>query len=134
MMKVKKTSYPPLNMGISLMLVIFIILCMVVFSVLSLSTSLKDYNYSEQNAENTKAYYEACNQAERELASIKDNISSYDEGEELEYLIKVDDNKSLQVAIELHPAQNNYTIKTWKLITTSTWDGDDTISVLGSQK
>ncbi len=134
MMKVKKTSYPPLNMGISLMLVIFIILCMVVFSVLSLSTSLKDYNYSEQNAENTKTYYEACNQAELELASIKDNISSYDEGEELEYLIKVDDNKSLQVAIELHPAQNNYTIKTWKLITTSTWDGDDSISVLGSQK
>ena len=67
MIKVKKTSYPPVNMGLSLMLVVFIILCMVVLSVLSLSTALKDYDYSAQNAKNTIEYYEACNKADQRL-------------------------------------------------------------------
>ena len=134
MIKVKKTSYPPFNMGISLMLVIFIILCMVVFSVLSLSTALKDYNYSKQNADNTTAYYEACNHGEQELLILKENLSSYEEGEIVEYNIPINDNKTLFISVELHPAENTYTIKTWKTISTKTWDGDDSISVLGSQK
>lgn len=134
MMKVRKTSYPPVNMGISLMLVVFIILCMVVFSVLSLSTAIKDRNYSQKYANNTAEYYEACNQAELELASLSDNLSTYDENELLEYNIEVNDDKILHVSVEVHPSTKDYTIKTWKLISTNTWEGDDTISVLGSNK
>ena len=134
MIKAKKTSYSPINMGISLMLVVFIVLCMVVFSVLSLSTALKDYRYSKTNAENTTEYYAACNQAELKLAQIKDNLSTYDENEIIEYVVPINDSKSLQVVIELHPSENSYTIKTWKSISTITWEGDDTISVLGSEK
>ena len=132
MIKVKKTSYPPVNMGISLMLVVFIVLCMVVFSVLSLSTSLKDYSYSKENAENTQEYYEACNLGERELAKIKSNFSTYEEGEELEYLITINDDKSLQIVAKLYPSANTYEIKTWKVISTIEWVGDDSIPVLGN--
>ncbi len=134
MIKVKKTSYSPINMGISLMLVVFIVLCMVVFSVLSLSTALKDNRYSKINAENTTEYYAACNQAELNLAEIIENMVSYADNEIVEYVVPINDTKSLQVAIELHPSQNSYTIKTWKAISTINWEGDDTISVLGSEK
>ena len=134
MIKVKKTSYSPLNMGISLMLVVFIVLCMVVFSVLSLSTAIKDRNYSLQNANNTQEYYEACNQAELELSKIISNLTSYNENENIEYNIVVNDDKILNVVVEVHPSQNDYSIKTWKLISTQTWEGDDIISVLGSKQ
>ena len=39
-MKPKKNSYPPVNVGSSFMLVILVILCMVVFAMLSLSGAL----------------------------------------------------------------------------------------------
>jgi len=40
--RLKKQTHIPVNMGISLMLTVFIILCMILFSVLSLSGALKD--------------------------------------------------------------------------------------------
>ena len=43
-METKKQKYPLINMGTSLMLVIFIILCFIIFSTLSLSSSLRDRN------------------------------------------------------------------------------------------
>ncbi len=132
MMKIKKKSYPPVNMGISLMLVVFIVLCMVVFSVLSLSTALKDYNYNKQNADNTKEYYEACNKGELELANVKSNLSSYADGEKLEYIITINDDKVLQIMVKLYPSKDTYEIKTWKVISTTKWEGDDSIPVLGS--
>lgn len=132
MIKVKKTSYPPVNMGLSLMLVVFIILCMVVLSVLSLSTALKDYDYSAQNAKNTIEYYEACNKAELELQKLNETLSSYEDYDTLEYTTKVNDEKALYVEVELLPSENTYSIKTWKLISTTIWEGDDSISVLGS--
>lgn len=132
MIKVKKTSYPPVNMGLSLMLVVFIILCMVVLSVLSLSTALKDYDYSAQNAKNTTEYYEACNKAELELQKLNETLSSYEDYDTLEYTTKVNDEKALYVEVELLPSENTYSIKTWKLISTTIWEGDDSISVLGS--
>lgn len=52
-MREKKTTYPPINIGTSFMLVIFILLCMVIFSVLSLSSAVKDY---ELHQAKSKAY------------------------------------------------------------------------------
>ncbi len=70
MIKTRKTSYPPINIGTSFMLMIFIVLCMVVFAVLSFSGALKDVSYSEKNAARTTAYYTANNRAERILSYI----------------------------------------------------------------
>ena len=82
-MKIKKHSYPPVHMGTPLMLVIFIILCMVIFAVLSLSTAAKDYNYSEKNAVRITNYYNACNQAEAALAEIDQIITESSDTESL---------------------------------------------------
>jgi len=86
----KKTSYPPMNMGTSLMLAVFLILCLVVFSVLSLSGALKDSGYSEKQALRTSNWYEASNQAEKRLAVIDailaDNSSAAAQMEELQKL------------------------------------------------
>lgn len=69
-MKPKKSSYPPVNVGSSFMLVILVILCMVVFAMLSLSGALRDENYSRKTTDRTTAYYNANNIAEEKLKKI----------------------------------------------------------------
>lgn len=132
-MKIKKESYPPITMGISFMLVIFITLSMVVFAVLSLSTAKKDLEYSQLNAVHTSAYYDASNLAETELNKISQDMSLYSDGDTIEFCVELDDTQSLQVIVELMPSENNYIIKTWKLISTKDWNGDNTLSVIGSK-
>lgn len=132
-MKIKKQSYPPITMGISFMLVIFITLCMIVFAVLSLSTAKKDLAYSQINATHTTAYYEASNSAEIELYNLSQSMNQYSDGDIIEFYVEIDDAQSLQVNAELYPSDNNYFIKTWKIISTKDWNGDNTLSVIGSK-
>lgn len=56
--------------GYSFMLTIMIILTLVIFAVLSLATSLRDYGYSRRAAEKTTAYYEANSEANHILKQI----------------------------------------------------------------
>lgn len=123
----KKFSYPPINMGTSFLLVIFIILCMVVFAVLSLSSALKDYEASKQNAARISAYYQACNKAEE----IRANIAAENHTEAtMEYSVPIDENQVLHVILE-HTEQT-WKIKSWKSESTAQWESTQTLPVLGS--
>ena len=128
-MKIRKESYPPVNIGISFMLVIFIILSMTIFAVLSFSTAMKDYNYSKMNADKTTAYYDACNIAEEELTHLL--LTSNESN--AEFLVEMNDDRALQVIATLDFENQSYDIHTWKIVSTSEWNGDDTLSVLGSK-
>lgn len=68
-MKDKQQSYF-VNIGSSSLLVIFLILCLVTFAILSLSSAKSDYTFSERLAEHKKAYYEASARAEDIVAEI----------------------------------------------------------------
>ena len=128
-MKDKKFSYPPVQIGASFMLLIFVILCMVTFAVLSLSTSMKDYEYSVKNSEKTIQYYTANNIAEEKLAEI---ISSETTEKTIEYQVPINDNEALEVVIMIQPDKNTkYSIVTWKQISTKEWTGDEKLPVLG---
>jgi len=65
-----KKNNPIINMGSASMLVSFLVLCLITFAVLSLSSALSDYHYSERISINNTAYYKACNTAEDKLAQI----------------------------------------------------------------
>lgn len=65
----KKLSFSS-PVGYSFMLTIIIILTLVIFAVLSLSASLRDYDYSRRVAEKTTAYYEANTRAYDILSRI----------------------------------------------------------------
>lgn len=129
-MREKKTSYPPINIGTSFMLVIFILLCMVIFSVLSLSSALKDYDYTKQKADRTRAYYEACNEAEEIYAKIEEENHREDS---IVYSLPINENEQLQVTLKRQSdAENNYYIYSWLQISTQEWTADHTLPVLGS--
>ena len=134
-MKPKKFSYPPLQIGTSFMLLIFVILSMVTFAVLSLSSSIKDYEYSQKNAKRTQEYYEASNLAEEKLAEIDLAIKNNEISKEIiEFTIPINDNESLQIVLKSQPQEiPRYSIITWKQLSTKEWSGDQTLHILGSE-
>lgn len=69
-METKKRKRTGLNVGTSLILVTFVLLCLVAFAALSFTTANSDYELSKQTADKTTAYYEAVNIAEEQLADI----------------------------------------------------------------
>ena len=58
--------------GISLLLLIFLSLCLITFSLLSLSGAAADENLSQKAADHTAEYYDAVSQANR-ILSFMDN-------------------------------------------------------------
>lgn len=67
----EKKKQPVVTMGTSSILVIFIILCLVTFAMLSLASSKASLTYAEKIAGRTSDYYTACNQGEELLAEIQ---------------------------------------------------------------
>ena len=153
-MKYKKTTYPPINIGTSLMLVVFMVLCMVVFAVLSLSSALKDADYSQKNALRTSRYYEANNQAEELLAQIDailagttspdariqklqalEGVAVSEEASALliTYSVPIDEDEVLQVTLTtVSQPEERYRIQAWTQCSVTEWTGNQSLPVLGS--
>lgn len=74
--QVKKKNYPSVQFGTSLMLVIFMILCLTGFATLSLSSAMRDYEYSKRAADKTSGYYNADAKANKTLAEIADILNN----------------------------------------------------------
>ena len=66
----KKKNFSITNIGTVSLLMIFIILCMVTFAALSLSSAAADHRFSQKMADHSKEYYKASGQAETKLAEI----------------------------------------------------------------
>ena len=63
-MNTNKKHPPVVNIGSSSLLVIFLVLCLVTFATLSLSSARSDYNISRRLAERKTESYAASSQAE----------------------------------------------------------------------
>ena len=125
-MKPKRKLYPGFQMGTSLLLVILTTLCLMVFSALSLSSALRDYEYSEKIAEKAILYYEADSKANELLGELVDS-------EQLgihSFFVPLNDERQLSVTVEV--TDNTYTILEWKEVSSKEWEGDSTLPVLGS--
>lgn len=67
--KEKQQSYF-VNIGSSSLLVIFLILCLVTFAILSLSSAKSDHSFSQRLARHRQIYYEASAKAEETVEEI----------------------------------------------------------------
>lgn len=66
----KEKGYPGFQVGTSFLLVIFVIICLVILGVLSLSGALRDKSYSDKVTEKTGLYYAAVSEAQHKLGEI----------------------------------------------------------------
>ena len=153
-----KRKYPTINIGSSSMLVVFIILCLVTFSVLSVASANNDRKYSEKIADRTTAYYEASNKAEELLSQIDDKLKQVYEQYNAGYLsqvpdvltsidgidtsgfpsvsfsVPINDTQTLSVSLLIQIPEKEgdtfYTITSWKEISTEVWNGDEPMNLM----
>ena len=141
------------GVGVTTIILIFVMLCMMTFAVLSLVTARADLKQSRRNADHITAYYEAENTANDILISIlstiNENLDSADSAafyqnirEELDgsdgitfsddshlnYSVSVTDEQLLQVSLELSyeifPDGDHYDILSWNTRATHEWNAD----------
>ena len=89
----KKKSPMALNIGTSSILLIFILLSLVTFAILSLSSANADYKLTQALKSRTGAYYIASNSAELQLTEIDEQLTSFlNENDDIsEYVKKINE-------------------------------------------
>lgn len=133
-----------LNIGTSSILFIFVILCLVSFSVLSLSSAMSDYKLSARVSSNSSSYFEACNKAEEILADTDETLKAlYDTGisrsgyfeqvgKKKSFAVYVTDVQTLIVEINIdypNSGEPFYEITSWRLETTGNLEYDENLPV-----
>ena len=141
-------SFPAVT-GASSLLVIFSVLCLTVFALLSLSTVSADHRIAERNTQALQAHYAAELQANEILAQLREGRMPQGvrtslshqvpghTGEQLtvcEYSCKVSDTTNLEVTVWLSPEKTNslydtYTVLRWQEVSTFDWEPDTHIPV-----
>lgn len=82
----KKRGFP--GAGLSTVLLVFVMLCLIVFSVLSLSTAKADLEMSRKVADRTQDYYQAQSKASERLKKI-DAVLAKQYNENKEHYLEV---------------------------------------------
>ena len=129
-----ENSFPAIT-GASSLLVIFCVLCLTVFTLLSLSTVSADHRISEENAKALTAYYDADSEANEVLAELRGG--SVPEGVTLadgayEYSCTVSDTQMLKVRVRVEGTE--YEILQWQTVSTYDWEPDMDLPVWQDQE
>ena len=150
----KEKGYPGFQVGTSFLLVIFVIICLVLLGVLSLSGALRDKSYSDRVIEKTGLYYEAVSEAQHKLGEIDRVLSETDSSEDMDrivselngvtwmrdgeqtvlsYEVPITDSQILRVELEVldpEKGEGNYKIVKWQEVSDSVWEDETTLPVL----
>ena len=123
----KRRFTPPPVGGVSL-LVVFAVLCLTVFALLSLSTVQADVRLASVRA--VSEYYAADRQAQEILARLRagefpEEITM--EGDVYGYTCPISENRNLKVEVRLRGSE--YTVLCWQSVPAEEWESDDTLEL-----
>ena len=125
----QKASVPVPATGGSSLLVIFAVLCLVVLSLLSLSTVLAEQRLSEAAAQMTVQWYAADLQAQEIFAQLRsgETVPGVErEGSVYTYCVPVSPHQTLAVTLE--ETEGLWEVRSWQT-TAHPEDGDQTLPV-----
>jgi len=128
-----------ISIGITSLTVILCVLCLTVFSVLTLSTALSERKFSDKRATGMQEYYAA----EREATILVNEMQNVLEQNEDVYAFAeqngmktennifrfqktIDEGQELDVVLQL---SDKIEIKTWQVISTAEWTPDNSLNV-----
>lgn len=155
-MKRNKQQSTFINIGSSSLLMVFLVLCLTTFAILSLSSAQSDYSFSKKFAEHKTEYYEASSRAEMILGEIdqllaenSDQITARLDGKEIDniplsctgadgetvisYQVPSGEKQALNVVLLVtndSEHENYYKIQAWQLISTEEWNGDNSLNLI----
>ena len=132
-MNERNNASPPANIGISLLLSVFLVLCLFTFSAIALVQAENEWHQASLTKENRDAYYAAVNQAESELRDLNKQAettkaSSLKKKMKKEYPIS--DSQALSVVFRFNKKKGDYSFTEFRTIATKTWEGDDSLNVI----
>ncbi|MBQ9979722.1 MAG: hypothetical protein IJP23_01495 [Oscillospiraceae bacterium] len=127
----KKPKRRPAIVGGSSILVIFAVLCLTVFALLSVSTAKAGEAISSGAADAVEGYYAADCAAEEILARLRsgeepENVKN-EGGGVYSYTCTV--SKTQELAVKVALDGGNYKILRWQLIPSGQWQADDSLPV-----
>ena len=137
----KKESFSPPALGGSSLLVVFAVLALTVFALLSLSTVRADVRLGDAAAEAVSGYYEADCKAQEILARLRNGevpveAESHQEDSwhsplmiRYTYEIPISDTQELQVEVLVNPADGSYSILRWQAAAVGAWEYDDSLDI-----
>ena len=139
-MNEEKKKFSPPAVGGSSLLVIFAVLCLTIFALLSMSTVQADKRLSDASAQAVEDYYDADAAAEAILAQLRSGalpegvtLSWLDDPKDYiqaDYTCQISRNQALQVSVILDDMPGEvYKILSWQEVFTGSWDPDDKITV-----
>ncbi|MDO4552019.1 MAG: hypothetical protein Q4C22_00625 [Bacillota bacterium] len=136
-----------MSVGVVSLVVVFAVLCLTVFAVLSYATSLSELRLAEKGAQAVEDYYEAdldCSEkaaewktlyeegaTEEELAAAAEGggALAYYRGETLclEYSSPVDQAQELKITLAFR--EGRMEVLAWVLVSTGSWEAEDSMVV-----
>lgn len=132
----KKESFAPPALGGSSLLVVFAVLALTVFALLSLSTVRADVRLGDAAAKAVSGYYAADAQAQEILARLRNGEQPMGvtfSGSGLlcaEYAVPISDTRELQVEVILRGVTDrDYVVKRWEVVPVGVWEPDQGLDV-----
>ena len=133
--KQKKRFSPPAVGGISL-LVVFAVLCLTVFALLSLTTVQADVRLADASAQAAADYYAADLEAQTILARLRnggrpEGVTFTGSGLlRAEYACRISDTQELQVSVILQGISGReYVIERWQAVPSAEWESDESLDL-----
>ncbi len=128
-MNERRRFSPPIAGGSSL-LVIFAVLCLTIFALLSLSTVQAGGRLGDASSRAVVGYYEADAEAEAVLAELRsgripEGVKA--EGTVYSYSCSISDTRTLEV--EVNVVGDDYTVLRWQAVSVADWQPDLSIKV-----
>ncbi len=139
-----------INIGTASLVLIFIVLCLSTFGLLSLSSAKGDWNLADKNAGAVRTYYEADAKGEQFVSMVDRALREAAEegltGEDREQVLKtelggyyqpdgsvqtdigMDFGQALHIELELEK-EKGYRIRSWNVYNTEDYEIDDSIPV-----
>ena len=133
--KQKKRFSPPAAGGVSL-LVVFAVLCLTVFALLSLTTVQADVRLADASAQAAADYYAADLEAQTILARLRngerpEGVTFTGSGLlRAEYTCRISDTQELQVSVILQGISGReYVIERWQAVPSAEWESDESLDL-----
>ena len=135
----KKESFSPPALGGSSLLVVFAVLALTVFALLSLSTVRADVRLGDAAADSVCGYYRADGKAQEILARLRSGEcpaeaelhpeDAWTLMDRYTYTVPISDTQELRVEVLVDPADGSYSVLRWEAVRSEAWTFDDSLDV-----
>lgn len=130
----KKETFSFPGVGLSSLLVIFAVLCLVVFSLLAVSTAQADRRLSQQALDTTDARYRAELEADTLIARLRNGEIprevTHNNGI---YAFRCPISNTQALEVELYMEGDDYKVLRWQTVSVTQWQTDDKLPVWDGQ-